>query len=554
MTANSPALAAQPVTALPAPSTLTLGWLVSLFFVLMFNQHLFSALADAHGGSGLSHVMFMAASGLLALALINLLVTLGGLRGLFKPWLILLFLTSSLAAYFTNSYGVIIDRDMVRNIAQTDWHEALELLSGKLLLYFVVLGVLPSVFVARLQIRYARPLRELLNRLLAVLASLLLIGLTALTFYQDFASVFRNHRELRYLVVPTGFVHALSSFVQHELKAGNIPLKPLGLDARPGALWNTAAPRKAVVILVVGETARARNFALNGYSRPTNPELAQQDLINFSDVHSCGTATAVSLPCMFSRLDRANFDADRSARYENLLDVLRHAGIPVLWRDNNSGCKGICDRSDHEEFTPASDPALCSNDECFDMILLQDLEQKIERYDHAAVIVLHQKGSHGPAYYLRAPKEFQQFSPVCHTNQLQQCSKTEILNAYDNTILYTDHVLASLIGFLKQRTERYDSALLYVSDHGESLSENNLYLHGLPYAIAPDEQTHIPFFLWFSDRFSQRFGIDTRCLRTLQNHPYSHDNLFDTVLGMLDIQTRLYRRDSDILAACSTPR
>ncbi|MEZ5507749.1 MAG: phosphoethanolamine--lipid A transferase [Gammaproteobacteria bacterium] len=554
MTANTAALLAKPVITLPAVSTFTLGWLASLFFLLLFNQHLFSVLAEAHGGSTFSQWMFLVAAGLLALALINLLVILGGFGRLFKLWLILLLLSSSLAAYFTNRYGVIIDRDMVRNIAQTDWREALELLNSTLLLYFFALGVVPSILVARLKLSYTSPLRELFKRLLAALLSVLLIGAAALTYYQEFASIFRNHRELRYLVVPTGYVHALYTFAKQEIKPKKIALKSIGMDAHPGALWNAESPRKAVVILVVGETARAQNFALNGYSRPTNPELSHEDLVNFDQVHSCGTATAVSLPCMFSREDRSSFDADKSTYQENLLDVVQHAGISVLWRDNNSGCKGVCDRVGYEEFTPASDASLCDNEECFDMILLKDLEQRINQLPDAAVIVLHQKGSHGPAYYLRSPKEFQQFVPVCHTNQLQQCSKTEILNAYDNTILYTDHVLANLIGFLKLRTERYDSALVYVSDHGESLSENNLYLHGLPYAIAPDEQTHIPFFMWFSERYSERFGIDTDCLNAVSNQPYSHDNLFDTVLGLLDIKTSLYRRDSDMLASCSKPR
>lgn len=553
MTANSQALPTLSAARLPTLTTFTVGWLVSLFFALLFNQHLFSTLAKAHDGDELRHLLFMASTGLFALVLINLLVALGGFRGLFKGWIILLLLTGSLAAYFTNSYGVIIDHNMIRNIMQTDWQEATELLNGTLLLYFFLLGVLPSLVIARLKIRYASLGREILHKLAVMLASLLVIGMTALAFYQDYASAFRNHRELRSLVVPTGYVYSLYSWVRDQLKAGSAPLKTIGLDAHVGARWATPSPRKAVVILVVGETARAENFSLNGYPRETNPQLERENVINFSDVYACGTSTAVSLPCMFSRQSRSDFDADTSARSENLLDVLHHAGIPVLWRDNNSGCKGLCDRSDHEEFSPASDPRLCNGDECFDMVLMNQLEQKIDGYDQAAVIVLHQKGSHGPAYFLRAPREFQRFSPVCHTNQLQQCSKAEIVNAYDNTILYTDHVLTSLIHMLQQRAEKYDSALLYVSDHGESLSENNLYLHGIPYAFAPDQQTHVPLLMWFSASFAHRFGIDTDCLHSLTRKTFSHDNLFDTLLGMLNIETSLYQRSSDILAGCTTP-
>lgn len=551
MIAHSQPLPIRSRVTLAAPSTLTLGWVVSLFFVLLFNQRLFSTLATYHGGAGLQHGAFLGASVLLALALINLLVTLGGFRGLFKPWIILLLLTSSLAAYFTNSYGVIIDRDMVRNIMQTHWREVLELLNVKLLSYFFILGVLPSILVARLRIRYARPRRELLNRLLAAMLSALLMGTTTLAFFQDYASIFRNHRELRYLVVPTGFIYALYSQLRNQLKTRDVPLTSIGLDAHLGTRWNGAAPRKAVLIMVVGETARAQNFSLNGYSRITNPALSHEDVINFGNVHSCGTSTAISLPCMFSRQNRAEFDVERSTHSENLLDVLTHANIPVLWRDNDAGCKGVCDRITYEEFSPAGNASLCEDGQCFDEILLQDLEQKIEHHDQAVAIILHMKGSHGPAYYLRTPERFQQFTPFCHTSQLSQCSRAEITNAYDNTILYTDHLLASLIGFLKSHAPHYDSALLYVSDHGESLGENNLYLHGLPYAIAPEEQVHIPLLMWFSEHFSQRFGIDTSCLRMQRSLPFSHDNLFDTVLGMLNIQTSVYRRDNDILAPCT---
>jgi lipid A ethanolaminephosphotransferase len=338
----------------------------------------------------------------------------------------------------------------------------------------------------------------------------------------------------------------LSPAAAHELV-------PTGMDATRGQAWSSQS-KKVVSIIVVGETARAENFSLNGYQRETNAQLKKEGVIYFNNVHSCGTSTAVSLPCMFSADGREHFDSSRQKFSENLLDVFSHAGLPVLWRDNNSGCKGLCTRVASED--PGSvvhnDKSLCPNGDCFDMVLMQQLQARIDGFPDGGVIVLHQKGSHGPAYYLRTPAEAQIFTPFCHTNQLQQCTRSEIVNAYDNTIVYTDFFLASVIRFLKLHDAEYDASLVYVSDHGESLGENGIYLHGLPWLIAPDQQTHIPMIVWLSDSYARRFQIDTDCLAANHSKPYNHDNLFPSLLGLLDIQTAAYNRSGDLFSECRT--
>jgi lipid A ethanolaminephosphotransferase len=254
---------------------------------------------------------------------------------------------------------------------------------------------------------------------------------------------------------------------------------------------------------------------------------------------------------MFSNLGRADFDADRAAHGEGLLDVFAHAGFAVLWRDNNTGCKGICDRVAGEDVTKRQPSAFCRADECYDEILLEGLQERLDRTNHDLVIVLHQLGSHGPAYYLRVPEPFKVFGPACASKQLEKCSREEIVNAYDNTILYTDHVLAKTIALLRRNANRFDAALLYVSDHGESLGENGgLYLHGLPYALAPIEQTHVPMLAWLSEGFRARFKIDQACLHAKRQAALSHDNLFHSMLGLLDIQTRVYQPERDLFAGC----
>jgi lipid A ethanolaminephosphotransferase len=193
---------------------------------------------------------------------------------------------------------------------------------------------------------------------------------------------------------------------------------------------------------------------------------------------------------------------------------------------------------------------LCRGDECYDEILLHGLQDYLDRQHRDTVIVLHMKGSHGPAYFKRYPSAFEFFTPACASIQLDRCSRQEIVNAYDNTLRYTDHVLSQTIDLLRANAQRFDTAMLYVSDHGESLGENGLYLHGLPYAFAPQEQTHVPMLLWFSDGLRQRLGIDAACLSAHQHTPLSHHFIFHSILGLSNVQTAIYRPELDLFASC----
>ena len=309
-------------------------------------------------------------------------------------------------------------------------------------------------------------------------------------------------------------------------------------------------------MLVVGETARAANWGLNGYARQTTPRLAaRSDVVSFQSVTSCGTNTEVSLPCMFSALGRRHYDEERIRGSESLLHILQRVGIQVFWRDNQSGCKGVCDGLPSELISAATAPAACNGARCLDEGLLQGLEERLQRQFGAAagvdqLVVLHQLGNHGPAYDSRYPDAFRRFGPVCATADLHQCSREQIVNAYDNALLYTDHVLANAIESLQGQSATHDTALLNVTDHGESLGENGLYLHGMPYAIAPEVQTRVPMLLWLSPGFTQRQRLDLACVRARATQPASHDNLFHTLLGMLSVDTKLYVPDADLLLAC----
>lgn len=346
---------------------------------------------------------------------------------------------------------------------------------------------------------------------------------------------------------PLNFIYASLSYATTSNRV--IEVKPIESDATISA-FGKAQIKPTLFILVVGETARADHFGINGYERDTTPLIAQQNIINFPQVVSCGTETAVSVPCMFSGLGRSGYSDAKAKSQEGLLDVIKHAGIFVLWRDNNSSCKGTCARVAYEEMQHLQVPELCNENECFDEVLLHQLDEKIASAVGSKVIVLHQKGSHGPDYYERYPHDKEIFSPVCKTNQLQNCTKSEVVNAFDNTIHYTDYFLNKTIEWLKTKNDQYITSLIYLSDHGESLGENNLYLHGMPYSIAPKEQKQVPFFMWFSADYAGANRIDNDCLRGISAKPYSHDNLFHTVLGMLNLQTRVYDEGFDIMNHC----
>jgi lipid A ethanolaminephosphotransferase len=300
---------------------------------------------------------------------------------------------------------------------------------------------------------------------------------------------------------------------------------------------------------VVGETVRAQNWGLDGYSRQTTPELARLAPINFRQVQACGSSTEVSLPCMFSPWGRGQYDRDRIESSQSLLHVLDHAGVATLWRDNQTGCKGVCEGLPFESFEHARVPGPCTEEGCLDEVLLDGLDAKLQASRGDTVIVLHQLGNHGPAYFRRYPERLRRFTPACETDDLSRCTQQEIVNAYDNAVLYTDEFLARTIGWLSRQHD-HDAALLYVSDHGESLGEHGLYLHGVPYAIAPQAQLHVPMVAWLSPAFASARGIDVGCMRTRGEAPASQDSLFHSVLGLMQVRTPEYRQSLDLFSSC----
>jgi lipid A ethanolaminephosphotransferase len=524
----------------------------SILLLCAYNIAFWKAFIGATGGWHLASLPVQFGMLLMLVCALTASLALLNFRHVIKPVLIVLVLVTSVANYFMTRYGIAIDWSMVQNVMETDRREGTELLGVGMLATLALTGVLPAAAIATTRITFRPARRQLALNLGTAAAALVGAAMLLVVLFKALAPALHEHRELRFLLTPTNVIQAVSGYYKRKWHA-TLVVAPRGSDAAKGVLW-AGSRRRTVTLLVVGETARAANFSLNGYPRLTNPQLASvPDLINFRNMASCGTATAISLPCMFSDLGRERYSPAKADAQEGLLDVLQHAGLDVVWRDNNSGCKGVCNRVKYEDLSlPVQGDPLCNDAECFDEILLRGLPERIRAARTDLVIVLHQKGSHGPAYAKRTPARFQAFGPVCATGELADCSQASIVAAYDNTILYTDHVLKRAIDLLASasRDDQVDTALVYVSDHGESLGENNLYLHGAPYFMSPAEQRQVPFMVWLSDGFRARFKLDQRCLQARADQKFNHDYLFHSTLGMLNISTAVYNPHLDLFHAC----
>lgn len=522
--------------------------LVALWIVLTGNLTFFRRLASLTPFQDWRAEIFLLSAVILLWAYVNFALQLLTWGRLARPFLTFILLASAITAYFVDTYGVGIDSGQIQNMLETDVREVMDLASWRMLGYVVVLAGLPIFVLWRRPVLTERFWSRQRARLLSGLTSFILVSIVAVFLFADYASIFRSHREIRFLINPHNYISGLRSKISYSEFEKNLPLLAYGQDAyRQETIVPSNKP--IFMVLVVGETARAESFGLNGYVRDTTPELERHQIINFSRVASCGTATAVSLPCMFSGFSRDEYDPVIANRREGLLDILKRVGYQVTWIDNNSGCKGVCDRIVQAPLLRGDRASKYKEGKFYDEALVDSLVDLLKRSPlRDQVVVLHQYGSHGPAYFKAYPEKFRRFKPTCDSNLLQTCTRQEVINSYDNTIAYTDHVLARVIDVLKNEEVRYRTAFWYVSDHGESTGESGLFLHGAPYFFAPRQQTHVPMVAWMSQSFAMSQNMD--CIRGRQNQELSHDNLFHSILGILRVKTDVYRADLDIGASC----
>jgi len=448
---------------------------------------------------------------------------------LLKPFCMLMAIGSSVAVYFLVTYHVVLDETMMGNVLNTNFAESAEYLHPALLVYVLALGVLPCWLLGRVKIRSTPRLRVAAMALacLSIAVAWCLLASRSWLWFDE------NSKLVGGMIMPSSYVINTGRYLVPRLMASEVPA------ALPPASFSSGG--KTVVILVIGEAARAKNFQLYGYNRPTNPLLSKAGVVALRNATACATYTTAAVRCILSNLDSS---LPFSKRYEPLPSYLQRNGVEVIWRTRNWGEPPITVQS----YQKASDlSADCAGARCaYDEVLLSGLEQRIKAASSPRVlVVLHQSGSHGPAYYAKYPAEFEYFKPVCKSVELGRCSHEELINAYDNTILYEDYFLFRVIGVLKQLQDTA-TLLIFVSDHGESLGEYGMYLHGIPYAIAPDVQRDIPFIVWMSDEFLRQKAVPRGRLESQSIH--SQRDIFHSVMGAFSMHSDAYTGAYDIFS------
>jgi lipid A ethanolaminephosphotransferase len=496
------------------PFVLLISVLNFLFFHYPFYKFVFSNL-DYKSLNGINIVITLMILMVVANALVFFLVFFLS-RFVGKFLLVVFFLVNAIAIYFVNTYHVIIDEAMVGNVINTDYGEATSFFSFKLILYVILLGVIPSIYIIK-----AKIINVTVKRFFIVIGLTLLFMLTIVFVNaSNWLWIDKNSKTLGGLAMPWCYTVNISLYYVHKHQENK---KEILL---PNATIKDN--QKAVMVLVIGESARRQNFSLYGYGKNTNPFLSKTPGVSHFNASSCATYTAAGVKCI---LEHAHTDD----LYEVLPNYLDRNGVEVIWRTTNWGEPPIHIKNyQHGEALMKN----CKGGGCnYDEVLLTDLKEQIAASTkNKILIVLHTSTSHGPTYSKKYPPQFETFKPVCNTVELGKCSQSELINAYDNTIVYTDYILHNVIEDLQQLTA-YKTAMIFVSDHGESLGEKNLYMHGLPLSLAPKEQYEIPFIVWMSDNSSRQLK---------PNNELSQGHVFHSVLNFLGIQSPVYNEDLNI--------
>lgn len=452
---------------------------------------------------------------------------------------VILLITNSLASYFINAYHLVLNKTMLANLFDTNMFEATEWMGVAFWIYILAFAVIPAVIVMKLKIAF-KPFSErfFVNGMYVVFVTLLLS--VFIPYKSDVKVYLKTNFNLRYQFVPTGYISAFVSLGVTSFKKVKAINTVQGMEQRP--YWKT--DKKNLIVFILGESARDANFSLSGYARDTAQPLRPylQDMLIFHNTESCGVVTRVSVPCLFSVYTRDNYEEKAMPYTTNALEILQKNNTNLLWLDNELGCNKVC-RNIPTEYT-------CKSRDCLDMQLNDTLREKIPTFDKDTLVVLHQRGSHGPRYDLRVPDEAKLWKPFCDRSDSHNCSYQQMINAYDNTMYYTSFVIADLIKTLSELTDKYNPMVIYISDHGESLGENEIYGHGGDFKDAPDVQKQVPFFVWMPKSTREAFGFNQKCLNAKTKQQQSQDVIFHSLLGVAGIRTSVYDEKLDIFAGC----
>ncbi|MBV7441771.1 phosphoethanolamine--lipid A transferase EptA [Weeksellaceae bacterium TAE3-ERU29] len=493
-----------------------MSFLNFLFFHLPFFNFVFDNL-EYESTNGIILVISLVIAMLVANFFVFYLI-LSLSRRLGKALLILFFLINSVAVYFVNTYGVIIDESMIGNVFNTNYDESSSFFSLKMIIYLVLLGIIPSIYIIK-----AKIVKDSLKRFsITSLSILVFLGILVFANASNWLWIDKNSKQLGGLAMPWSYSINTALFFIHKNKENEKEI--LLPDAK------IKNHEKSVVVLVIGESARSQNFSLYGYEKDTNPLLSKEQNLYHFNATSCATYTTAGVKCILEHKNTGKL-------YEILPNYLNRTGVDVVWRTTNWGEPPV-HIEDGKYLKKEKLQENCMSDEnCdYDEVLLSGLKEQILASNKDKIlIIIHTSTSHGPTYSKKYPSKFEVFKPVCNSVELGNCSQEELINAYDNTIVYTDYILYSIIEDLKSLKD-YKSTMLFVSDHGESLGEKNLYMHGLPKSIAPKEQYDIPFIVWVSDGSKQ----------LKKENDLSQNHVFHSVLNFLDIESPIYDEEMNI--------
>lgn len=537
----------------PRISSVWFTFVAAVYFILILNMGFWEDVHQILNKEDSIKIGFAISLPVLLIAVLNIIFSFFTIKRFEKFFFSFVLLTSAIVNYATYHYGVYMDKHMIANVMETNTTEATSYLNPSFYMWIFFTGILPILILIVTNIEYRPFLKEAGRKGISISVSLALIGVIWALYFLDYSAIGRNHHGVERKIVPVFYLLNSYKYFRNTYFTTKPPFQQKGLDATRYDDAAAADTKTDLTIVILGETARAQSYELNGYPRPTNAHTKDMGVISFQNMTSCGTATALSVPCIFSMLGRDGYSEKVYRNSDNVMDVLGHAGIELLWIENDEGCKGVCKRIP----TITADVAesdYCNGKMCRDDVLLADLQKHIDAMaGKNAMIVLHIMGSHGPTYYLRYNDEHRFFKPDCPRSDIQNCGREEIVNTYDNTILFTDFVMSQVINTLKANEKTFNTSLMYFSDHGESLGEGGVYLHGMPYAIAPAEQTRVPLIVWVPDKTAKRKGINLECLKDkAKTGAFSHDNISHSLLGIMNVRTSLYRPDLDIFSGCRT--
>ena len=502
-------------------SLLTFSCIVSIGTLVLYNIPFFNYAADNTNESPGGKLFLMASLVIIMLAL-NFMMTcliMFTMRMVGRVLLAILSLINATAVYFVYTYNIIIDEITIGNVFNTRYSEASGFFSWSLWLFIAVFGVLPALYclLQPVVIGKAKKLGVYCGTSLAIVLLLALVNIKQTLW------IGQHDTELGGLLQPWSYVvnTIRVTSIKHHKQAEEILLP----DGR------IMDDEKTVVVLVIGESARKANFQLYGYQRDTNPLLSRQTGLKVYQATSCATYTTAGVKAILEPIDSDDLN-------ELLPNYAFRTGVDVAWRTTNWGQPPIhvddfLDQDDLGERYP-------DQYKYHDAILLKGLRERIEQSkSNKLLIVLHSSTSHGPKYADKYPKEFEVYKPVAKNVEESEKNVGLLVNAYDNTIRYTDYLLDSIINTLSAMTDRR-SAMIFISDHGESLGENNVFMHGIPMKLAPKVQYEIPFLVWTSEGFRD-YKSASELPAVLEQH-----YIFHSVLNLLAIDSPVYNKDYDI--------